>query len=150
MTLVDANGGGIADKYVELAIDNFARNGAIIVGASGLTTHANGQAVFKVQVDERARDGNYDAATFAAEDLRLTAKFKEEGFIDATQVTQVDIVQAAVQNPIASIVIRSKSNGSRVHRVMEFITPRNLSVSVVDFDGKPLANQVVTLDYYTY
>lgn len=147
VTLVDANGGGIADKYVELAIDNFARNGAIIVGASGLTTDANGQAVFKVQVDERARDGNYDAATFAAEDLRLTAKFKEEGFIDATQVTQVDIVQAAVQNPRASIVIAV--NNIEVSSLTEsgnVYYTRNLSASVIDFDGKPLANQEVTLD----
>lgn len=145
VTLVDANGGGIADKYVELAIDNFARNGAIIVGASGLTTDANGQAVFKVQVDEGARDGNYDAATFAAEDLRLTARFKEEGFIDATQVTQVDIVQAAVQNPIASIVIGVNPTEVSTSSDGVYYT-RNLSVSVVDFDGKPLANQEVVMD----
>ncbi len=145
VTLVDANGGGIADKYVELAIDNFARNGAIIVGASGLTTDANGQAVFKVQVDELARDENYDAATFAAEDLRLTAKFKEDGFIDATQVTQVDIVQAAVQNPIASIVIGINPTEVGTSSDGVYYT-RNLSVSVVDFDGKPLANQEVVMD----
>lgn len=145
VTLVDANGGGIADKYVELAIDNFARNGAIIVGASGLTTDANGQAVFKVQVDELARDENYDAATFAAEDLRLTAKFKEDGFIDATQVTQVDIVQAAVQNPIASIVIGVNPTEVGTSSDGVYYT-RNLSVSVVDFDGKPLANQEVVMD----
>lgn len=147
VTLVDTNGGGVADKYVELAIENFALNGAIIVGASGLTTDANGQAVFKVQVDERERDGNYDAATFANEDLRLTAKFTENGFIDATQVTQVDIVQAAVQNPRASIVIAV--NNIEVSSLTEsgnVYYTRNLSASVIDFDGKPLANQEVTLD----
>ncbi len=76
--------------------------------------------------------------------LRLTAKFKENGFIDATQVTQVDIVQAAVQNPIASIVIGlthtevcSSTESGNVYYT------RNLSVSVIDFDGKPLANQEV-------
>ena len=145
VTLVDANGGGIADKYVELAVENFALNGAIIVGASGLTTDGNGQAVFKVQVDELARDENYDAATFAAEDLRLTAKFKEDGFIDATQVTRVDIVQAAVQNPIASIVIGVNPTEVSTSSDGVYYT-RNLSVSVVDFDGKPLANQEVVMD----
>ncbi|MFH7409956.1 hypothetical protein [Acinetobacter variabilis] len=147
VTLVDANGGGIADKYVELAVENFALNGAIIVGASGLTTDGNGQAIFKVQVDEFARANNYDAATFADENLHLTAKFKEHGFIDATQVTQVDIVQAAVQNPRASIVIGV--NNIEVFSLTEsgnVYYTRNLSASVIDFDGKPLANQEVTLD----
>ncbi|HQZ59767.1 MAG TPA: hypothetical protein PLQ39_08765, partial [Acinetobacter sp.] len=66
-TLVDSNGGGVADKYVSLSIEDFARNGAIIVGASGKTTDENGQAVFMIRVDEAARR-NYTAAAFIADD----------------------------------------------------------------------------------
>lgn len=147
VTLVDANGGGIADKYVELSVDDFLLNGAIIVGPSGLTTDVNGQAVFKVQVDELARDPNYSAITFAADDLILTAKFKEDGFTDASQATRVNVIQAAVQNPRASIVIGV--NNIEVSSLTEsgnVYYTRNLSASVIDFDGKPLSNQEVTLD----
>ncbi len=38
----------------------------------------------------------------------------------------------------------------QVYLVMVFITLRNSSVSVVDFDGKPLANQKVCNGYYAY
>ena len=145
VTLVDENGGGIADKYVTLAISDFIRNGAIIVGASGLTTDVNGQAIFKVQIDENTRAANYDAATFDADNLNLTARFSEEGYVDATQITQVNIVQAVVQNPIASIVIGVNPTEVSSSNDGVYYT-RNLSVSVVDFDGKPLANQSVMMD----
>ncbi|WP_318342408.1 hypothetical protein [Acinetobacter sp. 16] len=143
-TLVDSNGGGVADKYVSLSIEDFARNGAIIVGASGKTTDENGQAVFMIRVDEAARR-NYTAAAFIADDLHLTAHFKETGYLEATQITQVDIVQASVQAPIASIVIGVNPTEVTSSDGGVYYT-RNMSVSVTDFDGKPLPNQVVTLE----
>jgi len=145
VTLVDTNGGGIVNKYVELAISDFARNGAIIVGPSGLTTNLNGQAVFQVKVDESARAVGYDAGTFANDDLRLTAKFKEEGYLEASQITEVNVVQAAIQNPVASIVIGVNPTEVASSTDGVYYT-RNLSVSVVDFDGKPLSNQEVAMD----
>lgn len=145
VTLVDSSGGGVADKYVELAIDDFVRNGAIIVGASGLTTNENGQAVFKVKIDENSRNASYTAAEFDIDNLNLTAKYSETGFIDATQVNRIDVVQSAVQNPIASIVIGVNPTETGTSTDGVYYT-RNLSVSVVDFDGKPLANQKVEMD----
>lgn len=145
VTLVDSSGGGVADKYVELAIDDFVRNGAIIIGASGLTTNENGQAVFKVKIDENIRNASYTAAEFDIDNLNLTAKYSETGFIDATQVNRIDVVQSAVQNPIASIVIGVNPTETGTSTDGVYYT-RNLSVSVVDFDGKPLANQKVEMD----
>ena len=145
VTLVDNSGGGVADKYIELAIDDFIRNGAIIVGASGLTTNENGQAVFKVKIDENVRDASYTAAAFDANNLNLTAKYSETGFVDATQVNRLDVVQSAVQAPIASIVIGVNPTETGTSTDGVYYT-RNLSVSVVDFDGKPLANQKVEMD----
>ena len=145
VTLVDANGGGLAEKYVELNIANLLRNGAIIVGPSGLTTDINGQALFKVKVDEFARAADYDAATFATDDLLLTAKFKEAGYLNAEQATRVNVVQSVIQNPVASIVIGVNSTQVASSSDGVYYT-RNLSVSVVDFDGKPLSNQEVTMD----
>lgn len=145
VTLVDSSGGGVADKYVELAIDDFVRNGAIIVGASGLTTNENGQAVFKVKIDENVRNASYTAAEFDIDNLNLNAKYSETGFIDATQVNRVNVVQSAVQNPIASIVIGVNPTETGTSTDGVYYT-RNLSVSVVDFDGKPLANQKIDMD----
>ncbi|WP_336165376.1 hypothetical protein [Acinetobacter ursingii] len=145
VTLVDQNGGGVANQYVMLGIDNFVVNGAIIVGPSGLTTDANGQAVFKIKVDESARNTGYSATNFATDDLRLSASFKETGYTNATQVSLIDIVQAVVQNPVASIVIGV--NPTEVGTSSDGIYyTRNMSVSVVDKDGKPLNNQSVTMD----
>ena len=145
VTLVDLNGGGVANKYVELAVIDQLVNGAIIEGPSGLTTDANGQATFTVKVDENARSSGYSAATFDTDNLRLTATYKESGFTDAIQVRMVNIVQAAVENPVASIVIGVNPTETAVSSDGVYYT-RNLSVSVVDFDGKPLANQKVVMD----
>ena len=144
VTLLDTNGGGVSGKYITLGLTDFARNGAVIVGASGLTTDANGQAVFKIKVDENARR-NYTATEFVNDDLRLTARFNETGYADATQISMIDIVQAAVQAPVASIVIGVNPTEVASSSDGVYYT-KNMSVSVVDFDGKPLANQVVTLD----
>lgn len=144
VTLLDTNGGGVSGKYITLGLTDFARNGAVIVGASGLTTDANGQAVFKIKVDENARR-NYTATEFVNDDLHLTARFSETGYADATQISMIDIVQAAVQAPVASIVIGVNPTEVASSSDGVYYT-KNMSVSVVDFDGKPLANQVVTLD----
>lgn len=145
VTLVDQNGGGISGKYVTLSIADFARNGASIFGASGLTTDANGQAIFKVKVDETVRAQTYPAASFATDDLNLTAKFSETGYFDATQLSRLDVVQAVVAQPVAAIVIGVNPTEVASSSDGVYYT-RNLSASVVDFDGKPLANQEVALD----
>lgn len=145
VTLVDQSGGGVANKYVNLSIEDFVRNGAIIVGASGLTTDQNGQAVFKVKIDENSRNQGYSATAFDTDNLNLTAKFSETGYLDAQQISRIDVVQAAVQNPIASIVIGVNPTETGTSADGVYYT-RNLSVSVVDFDGKPLANQKVEMD----
>ncbi|MBJ9986766.1 Ig-like domain-containing protein [Acinetobacter sp. S40] len=145
VTLVDQNGGGVANQYITLGIDNFNINGALIVGPSGLTTDANGQAVFKIKVDETARNMNYSAATFANDDLRLNASFNETGYLTATQISRIDIVQAVVENPVASIVIGVNPTEVGTSSDGVYYT-RNMSVSVTDFDGKPLAKQEVVMD----
>ena len=145
VTLVDQNGGGVSDQYVTLAIENFILNGAVIVGPSGLTTNQNGQAIFKVKVDETTRNAQYSAVNFDNDNLNLTAKFSETGYVDAQQISRIDIVQAAVQNPKASIVIGVNPTEVISSNDGVYYT-RNLSVSVVDFDGKPLARQKVEMD----
>ena len=145
VTLIDSSGGGVAGKYVNLTISDFIRNGAIIVGASGLTTNENGQAVFKVKIDENVRNTAYTAAAFDADNLNLAAKYSETGFVDATQVRRIDVVQSAIQTPIASIVIGVNPTETGTSTDGIYYT-RNLSVSVVDFDGKPLASQKVVMD----
>jgi hypothetical protein len=95
--------------------------------------------LFKIKVDESARNTGYSATNFATDDLRLSASFKETGYTNATQVSLIDIVQAVVQNPVASIVIGV--NPTEVGTSSDGIYyTRNMSVSVVDM-MKPLNNQ---------
>lgn len=144
VTLVDANGGGVEGQYVSLALKDFEKNGAIIIGPSGLTTDVNGQATFKIRVDESARR-NYTENDFIDADLRLTATFKEEGYKATSQIFDIDIIAAAVTAPRASIVIGV--NNTEVQSSSDGVYyMRNLSASVTDFDGRPLANQAVTLE----
>src|SRR5690606_16509028 len=145
VTLVDQNGGGVANQYVELAVIDQLINGAIIEGPSGLTTNANGQATFTIKVDENTRKSDYSAVDFDADNLTLRATFKESGFTDVIQVRMVNIVQAAVENPVASIVIGVNPTETGVSSDGVYYT-RNMSVSVVDFDGKPLSNQKIDMD----
>ncbi|WP_026471292.1 beta strand repeat-containing protein [Alkanindiges illinoisensis] len=145
VTVVDANGGGVSGQYVTLSLADFARNGASILGASGLTTDTNGQAVFKVKVDETTRAQTYSATDFASDDLNVTATFKENGYFDAVQSGRINVVQAMIQQPVASIVIGVNPTEISASSDGVYYT-RNLSASVVDFDGKPLANQEVALD----
>lgn len=145
VTLVDANGGGIAEKYVSLELLNNAFNGAIIEGASGLTTNEKGQAVFKIKIDEAARREGYSAIDFIEQNLRLAAYFNEEGYSESQQLTQIDVVPSAVISPVASIVIGVNTIETATSSDGVYYT-KNLSVSVVDFDGKPLAKQKVDMD----
>ena len=145
VTVIDSNGGGVAGKYVTLAIGDFVRNGAIIVGASGLTTDENGRATFRVKVDETTRSQTYTATQFAADDLILTARLSEEGYAAISQVSQVNVVQSVVQQPVASIVIGVNPTEVGASSDGVYYT-RNMSASVVDFDGRPLSKQEVSLD----
>src|SRR5690606_36487519 len=86
VTLLDQNGGGVANKYVTLGINKFIENGATIVGASGLTTDEKGQATFMVKVDETARHQTYSALKFISEDLELFASFSDAETISTPNV----------------------------------------------------------------
>src|SRR5690606_29473495 len=142
VTLLDRNGGGVADKYVTLELQNFLLNGASIVGPSGLTTNELGQATFRVKVDESARNPSYSAITFDADELDLRARYTEEGYRDAQQLSRILINNVADENPRASIVIGVNPTSIESSSDGVYYT-RNLSVSVNDFDGRPLSNQPV-------
>lgn len=144
-TLLDENGGGIADKYITLNISDFIKNGASIIGPSGVTTDNNGQAIFKVKVDETSRSQTYSALNFINDDLILSATYKEAGYSDTSQLFKVDVAQVANSSIIASIVIG--------HNTAEITSStdgvyylQNMSASVIDVNGRPVANQNVNLD----
>lgn len=145
ITVVDQNGGGVANQYVTLSITNHIETGAIIIGPSGLTTDQNGQAKFKVQFDEKSRSETLTAAQFVTLGLRVEAKFKEDGYEEQSQIHRINVIERNNTNTRASIVLASNPTGVATTADGVYYL-RNMSASVVDFDGKPLVNQVVTLD----
>lgn len=143
VTVVDQNGGGVANQYVTLALTDYLQNGALILGPSGLTTDNKGQAKFKVVFDESNR--GISAAAFVNLGLRVSASFKEEGYAQQTQIHRVNVIERTNVNTRASIVLAS--NPTAISTTADGVYYlRNMSASVVDFDGKPIANQSVTLD----
>ncbi|WP_240687818.1 beta strand repeat-containing protein [Alkanindiges illinoisensis] len=143
LTLLDQNGGGIADKYVSLNIADIIRNGASIVGPSMLMTDINGQATFKVKVDETARNQNYSAADFANDELNITAMFVETGYQDAITPWKIDVVQSTPPTPVGNITFGDAAEIQKSADGLYYT--ENLSAHLVDSTGRPIANQPVAL-----
>ncbi len=143
VTLLDRNGGGVTGQYVTLEIPNFENNGASIVGASGLVTDENGQAIFKVKVDETARDRGYSSNTFVAENLRLITRFNEIGYREALQEDLINIVQSTIISA-GNITFGNASELQKSLDGLYYI--ENLSAHLVDNEGRPIPNQDVTLN----
>lgn len=143
LTLLDDDNNPLENQYVELDILNNQLNGALIWGPSGLTTDASGQAVFRVRIDESKRNSAYTLDRFAEDDLHLRAKFAEDGYTPTIQDTLLNVVTSAVYDrpsiTVAANPIGVASSDDGVYYI------RNVSASVVNFDGKPIPNQNVTL-----
>ncbi|MCY6413231.1 hypothetical protein QTA56_14035 [Acinetobacter sp. VNH17] len=149
VTLLDQNGGGVADKYVTLYINNFINNGAVIVGASGKTTDDKGQATFSVRVDETVRHQTYSAAQFIADDLNLTASFSTAEVISTPNVTsnvfRIDVIPASVdEQPIGHLTFGRSAVLEKSDDENYYI--ENMSAQFVDKDGNAIANRSVTMN----
>ncbi|XID74399.1 beta strand repeat-containing protein [Alkanindiges sp. WGS2144] len=139
VTLLDQNGGVLQGQYITLAVSDFIRNGASIVGASGKTTDSSGQAIFTVRVDATMRNQNYSAADFVNDGLILRATFAGT----STQDFRIDIIQAVTAQPVGNLTF-GKSALLETSADGNYYTEA-VSAQLVDNDGKPIINQPVTM-----
>ena len=147
ITLLDKNGGAVADKYVSLRVEDFLNRGAVILGPSGLTTNELGQATFRIRLDETTQDPNATAVN-PGNFIQVFAEYLEDGFRPALQSHRVVLNRVTTTDPRASIVIGVNPTSIASSTDGVYYT-KNVSVSVSDFDGRPLANQSVEMSINT-
>jgi len=144
--VTDVNGSSQSGKAVTLALPDYQLNGAYIRGASTVESDENGWVKFTVVVDESLRNAGYSAAQFVADDLRVEALVRDANGTERRQSYLADVVSAAV--PVTQGSITVVMNPTRVGADDPAGVYYNWSASaqVVDLDGRPVANQNVTMD----
>lgn len=144
--VTDVNGSSQSGKAVTMTIPNYRNNGAYIRGASTIESDENGWAKFTVVVDESLRGSGYTAAQFVAEDLNVEAVVKDSQNTERRQSYLMDIVSADVPVTQGAITVVMNPTSVGVDDADGIYYNWNASVQVVDLDGRPVANQNVTMD----
>lgn len=144
--VTDVNGSSQSGKAVTLTIPNYRNNGAYIRGASTIESDENGWAKFTVVVDEGLRGSGYTAAQFVSDDLNIEAVVKDAQNTERRQSYLMDIVSADVPVTQGAITVVMNPNKVGTDDSTGIYYNWNASVQVTDLDGRPVANQKVTMD----
>lgn len=144
--VTDTNGSSQPGKAVTLSIPNYQKNGAYIRGASTLTSDENGWVKFTVVVDESLRANGYDAAQFVSEDLIVEAVVKDANATERRQSYLVDVINAEIPVTKGSLTVVMNPNKIGISDETGIYYNWSASVQLVDLDGRPVANQNVTMD----
>lgn len=144
--VTDINGSSQPGKAVTLTIPNYQKNGAYIRGASTLTSDENGWVKFTVVVDESLRSNGYDAAQFVNDDLIVEALVKDSNATERRQSYLVDVINAEIPVTQGSITVVMNPTKVGVDDQTGIYYNWSASVQLVDLDGRPVANQNVTMD----
>lgn len=136
----DTDGTSVAGKAVTLSLPN---NLGYISGPSTVESDASGFAKFNVILDERLLNQN-DVNDLLANGFNLNAVVIDENNLKITQPFSLEVARTVVQTQ-GSIAVNI--NPTEIERSVDGIYYIvNGSAQLVDVDGKPLANQEVTLD----
>lgn len=144
--VTDVNGSSQSGKAVTLTIPNYRNNGAYIRGASTIESDENGWAKFTVVVDEGLRGSGYTAAQFVSDDLNIEAVVKDAQNTERRQSYLMDIVSADVPVTQGAITVVMNPTRVGVDDADGIYYNWKASVQVVDLDGRPVADQKVTMD----
>ncbi|ENX32539.1 hypothetical protein F889_03521 [Acinetobacter colistiniresistens] len=144
--VTDINGSSQSGKAVTLTIPDYQKNGAYIRGASTVESDENGWVKFTVVIDENLRAQGYSAAQFITDDLRVEALVKDSNGTERRQSYVADIIAADVPVTQGSITVVMNPNKVGTDDTSGVYYNWNASVQVTDLDGRPVANQNVTMD----
>lgn len=142
--LLDENGGGVEGKAVSLKIKNSNVNGVMIVGPSILSTDNTGEAKFTIRLDPSLTSPTeIDKLISNGLDLDVT-HFNGEYNLPSQRLTipvrKIDATQEKLSIVIARDTINLEEDATREYYL------QNVSVSVQDQFGKPVAQQEVAMD----
>lgn len=137
---VDLNGGGVEGQTVTLAIQDTLKNGVTIDGSSKALTDTSGNAVFNIILP--ATTGT-NAASLLTNGITLNAELTDANGVTSKQSTKISVVSAAVAQPVGNITFGNSGELQKSADANYY--SEAASAHVVDINGKPLANQTVTL-----
>lgn len=142
LLVTDLNGSSQPGKAVTLSIPDYRTNGAYIRGASTIESDENGWAKFTVVIDESMRN---PTVTFT--NLLLRGTVKDANGVDNQIPFSIPVVNDA-QVPISQGSIAVTMNPTSIGVVDGTGVYYNwkASAQVTDMDGRPIANQNVTMD----
>lgn len=137
---IDKNGGGVEGQKVVLSILDTLKNGVTIDGPSTGVTDSTGNVVFSVTLPNSI---GTIASELIANGITLNASLTDTNGVTTKQSTKLNVSTAVVAQPVGNItfgnsaLIETSANGTYYIE--------SLSAHVVDIDGKPIANQTVTM-----
>lgn len=137
---VDKNGGGVEGQNIILAIQDTIKNGVTIDGASKTTTDSLGNATFNITLPATV---GTNATDLIAGGVTINASLTDENGITSKQSTKINVSAAAIAQPVGNITFGNSSELQKSEDANYY--SEALSAHVVDIDGKPIANQTVTL-----
>ena len=137
---VDKNGGGVAGQNIVLAIQDTQKNGVTIDGASTAVTDSLGNASFNITLPSSV---GAIATDLIANGITVNANLTDANGITSKQSTKLNVSAAAIAQPVGNITFGNSSELQKSPDANYY--SEALSAHVVDIDGKPIANQTVTL-----
>ncbi len=141
VSLVDADGGGVAGQNVTLSIPDTLNNGVRISGAATVATDVTGSAVFTINLP--AASGTV-ASGLIANGLKLGASFTDATGKVTLQTTLITVIPtpATVGSPATLSRLVIGSSKSTLSATGDSAT---LTVKLLDPNGGGVANQPVVL-----
>lgn len=151
MMVLDANGGGVANQKVELSIDDTVNLGVVITGGpsnaltSSVTTDEYGTATFNVTLRpfNATTSPQPNLAALLANGITVNASVLQNTGVTTKQITHINAVPSPVPLPVGQITISQSNKITSSADNVFYSIP--MSINVVGLDGKPIANQVVTM-----
>jgi len=137
---VDENGGGVNGQSISLAVLDTKTNLVTISGASAITTNDEGNATFTIVLPSSS--GSV-ADNLIKNGITLNASIKDSNGVTTLQSTKLNVTSAVVTQPVGNITFGRSGVISK--NPAETYYTESLSAHIVDIDGKPIANQTVTM-----
>lgn len=137
---VDENGGGVSGQSISLAVLDTKTNLVTISGASAITTNDEGNATFTIVLPSSS--GSV-ADNLIKNGITLNASIKDSNGVTTLQSTKLNVTSAVVTQPVGNITFGRSGVISK--NPAETYYTESLSAHIVDIDGKPIANQTVTM-----
>ncbi|WP_151984873.1 Ig-like domain-containing protein [Acinetobacter radioresistens] len=137
---LDTNGGSLVGKTVTLSILDYTNNRVLIDGPSTQITDELGNAIFIVRLPLSTGEL---ATSLMAKGISLEAKITDPKNVTVIKPLKLNVIAGETLTPVGNITFGNA--GVLTTNNEKTFYSEDISAQVVDIDGKPLANQKVTM-----